>query len=94
MDRVEIERTTPDGLTRQEWRFWFDVRTATLWLDYYALSTRPSKRHNFRISHHYGRLNERGSNMTREDAPLPDNISRQAINAMAARIACRKWEDR
>lgn len=91
MDRIRVTRAE-SPLRQYRWTFCFFDRGCTLYLDSYEVLERPSTRHKFRVIQQYLRLDKRHSNISVDDAPLPDDVADQAKDAMASRISVKKWD--
>lgn len=94
MSSIAIERESDDRLSVKRWRFWYDDRTATLWLDSFEECERPSRRHNYVRCGHYNRLHERISTLALNDVPLPEDVAAEAIASFTAGLTVKKWSDR
>lgn len=78
---ITITKTSPDKLTRQEWRFWFYLRKTALILDRYTLYKRETKRHKFgksSIVKSYARTFARDCTISADEVPLDSGIAEEA----------------
>lgn len=93
MQKIAITRG--GDLDQRVWSFWFEDRTATLWLDEYLHETRPTWRHKFQPIEHYTRLARRGeNNIALEDVPLFDSVMNDAKDYFMSMVTVKKWEER
>lgn len=74
------------------WRFiyLFD----TIFLDSYAIFERQSKRHKYRQTKSYSRLNVRYCSIAEKDVPLTDEIKQEAFNEFISKIKVIKWSEK
>lgn len=86
---IDIERQSKDGLVRWDWRFWY--YDTVLWLDYYTESQRPSRRHKFRCTERYGRLNNRGSSIKEADVVMPFDVQQEALDEFRRQVVIKRW---
>jgi hypothetical protein len=90
MKDVEITRTSADELEQETWKFYFDDRAAYLRLSSYSKSTRASKRHGFKPvagDDSFAQARNRGyRRMTRDEAPLPEDVAAEALATFISRL--------
>ena len=71
---IEVEQETPDGLSKEVWRFYVNTdNKVKIILDRYYETERPSKRHKYRNNKSYSRLFSRESTMEVEEVLEPIN---------------------
>jgi hypothetical protein len=85
-----IEKTSPDGLVVERWRFCLIDKC--LVLDAYTKTVRPSKRHKGAVAHHYERLNERDSTISEEQVPWSQELADEALRALTSSIRVGRWK--
>lgn len=89
IEHVTVERTNGD-LVKWEWRFWYDNHV--LWLDYYATLERPSRRHKFKVTEYYTRINKRDTSITlASDVVLPADVKAEAVEKFCKDITVERW---
>lgn len=92
---MHIHVTRQDSPTsQQEWRFYFLDRDATLYLDTYILSERPTTRHKFKWAKYYNRTDGRSNTIKLPDVPLPDDVSAEAMRKLVEMVSVKKWPER
>lgn len=84
-DRVTIY-IQDDALLRRVYVFWLDDYTMTLKLDHYRREIRQTKRHNWKTDLCWSRLDQKHSNIRREDILLTDEIKELARDQFIAMI--------
>lgn len=81
LPRITITREGEDRTHMERWIL--DFLGGEFIVDHYATKTRPSTRHKYRAVLAYNRLDNRGSQVTREDVPLPFDVAAR-VNLAAA----------
>jgi hypothetical protein len=90
-ERVEVERVNGD-FVKWCWRFWYYDHT--LWLDYYAAMERPTRRHSFKVTEWYTRVDKRNASITlASDVVIPADVMTEAIDKFCKGIKVKRWED-
>jgi hypothetical protein len=93
---AKIEEVSSDGLSKQEWDFYFDVgpgsATFNLYLDNYSIWSRESKRHGWKLEGRYSRLERRHSNINLADVPFDEDIKITAKKAVVDKIVVKLWD--
>lgn len=91
MKRIEVVRETDGGFNRAVWDFWyFDSRHALV-LDGYRTEFRASKRHKFKVSMIYNRLNSRASSIQEGSVPMPLDVMEEAKEKFTASLLVGMW---
>lgn len=91
--RLDVVRTSPDGLSEQTWQFIVHVDDGIrirVVLDGYYAGARPTKRHAFKSMASYNRLSPRVSTIKVDNVPLPPDVENQAHATVADRIVVTK----
>lgn len=82
---IHIEKTSPDGLTVETWRFC--VIDTQIILDDYAKVVRPTRRHKGTATSHYNRLSpRRPSASTRRPSGSVVGKSTSVVDSRAAHL--------
>ena len=63
-----------DSLNRQYWRFYYDDRDHTLYVDEFAIEKRESIRHRFKPIFVYHRLDTRANTLLEDQIPLRHEV--------------------
>jgi hypothetical protein len=80
-----------DDLHKEEWRFWFDDNTKTLYLDTYVVWERETKRKGWHMVKSYSRLPNRNPMIPLEDVPFDDTIKAEALMEFTRNITVKTW---
>lgn len=91
MQTIEVIRQT-DPLGQTVWRFWFDDRDATLYLDHYHEAKRETTRHKFKPINYYCRTDRRNNKIEVNDVPLPQDVADEAKAKLMDLITVKKWQ--
>lgn len=92
MNAVTIRRE-PNPLTEWTWRFWYYDRRHALVLDYYCTAERPSKRHKFRVTESYSRIDNRRHNLQESDVVLPADVIAEAKQIFTDPLRVLRWSE-
>lgn len=88
---IEVERFIgEDQLTKHRWTFWFkfDIGRVGFHLTYFAIYTRPSKRHkNWEMGKRYSYLQSRTNDLLYNEVDIPADVEQEARDAMLKMIA-------
>lgn len=88
---VEIEVKINNYMTK-EWSFWFDDRSATLFLDIYRILERKTTRGRFSISKQYSRLDRRNNTIVLDEIDIPDDVKKAVMDNFISQIRIAKWK--
>ncbi len=80
---MEITRQLDDN-TIAKWEFMFMYYSIVL--NEYAVLSRESKRHKYKVVSQYRRLFSRGNDIQFDDIPLPDDVSAEVLNMVVSKI--------
>lgn len=89
--QVIVEREISTYM-KEKYSFWFNDSAETLFLDTYQILERKTKRHKFKATKQYSRLDGRSNTIDFEDIELSDYIKKQALNEFTSRIKIEKWK--
>lgn len=87
---IRIERPSPDGLQTERWRF--TVLEATVVLDEYTQESRPSKKHKFRPTATYSRLDGRNKELSEDMVSTPTDVFDEALEAAQNQLRVGLWK--
>lgn len=87
---VEIE-VKVNKYMKKEWGFWFDDRSATLFLNIYRIWERKITRGRFSISKQYSRLDRRNNTIALDEIDIPDDVKKAVMNNFISQIRIAKW---
>lgn len=94
--KIEFGRSPEDGLSRQVWEFRLKSLASdrpVLELDRYAEAARNTRRHGFIVGKHWWRLEQRSSNMKRDEVPMPIEVLTQVRVSLADAVGRIPFED-
>lgn len=80
-------------LNQEQWRFYYYDSRRTLYLDWYGIATRKTKRHKFQIESSYSRLDNRGHSIQEAQVPIPDDVRAEAIQEFIQGIQVKTWSE-
>ena len=82
-----------DDLTIEVWGFY--INGNTIYLDYYTLFQKESKRkRTFKPIKYYSRLRNRESTITESEVPFTDEIKKDALDKYIETLRVLKWSER
>lgn len=82
---MRTEVIYPEGeLERTVWSFWYSESLGGVVLDFVSVQKRPSKRHKFRVTKKWNRLDKRDNNMDRPS--IPPAVSGPALEQMRSLV--------
>lgn len=89
---ITVERN-PDPLTQWVWRFRYFSDWHALVLNSYATRERPSKRHGFKVTEFYDRLDNRRG-MAESEIVLPADVLAEAKQKFTESLRVVRWSER
>lgn len=92
--RQEVNITVtrePDPLTRWEWDFWYYDRRHALVLDRYRTLTRATKRHKFRVTEQYNRIDTHRNGLTENDVVIDADVDEEARRRFTKDLKVQLW---
>ena len=87
---IKLEYFSESGLESVEYSFWFD--DYTLWLESYIEYSRPTKRHSFKPTRSYYRIDKRHTNMTVEEVNLAEDVKQDAVKKVIEQLQVKLWD--
>jgi hypothetical protein len=91
MTGINVERETPDKLSRQVWYFWYDDRTHVLRCSSYIKSERPSSRHKFKSVAQWTQHRRDDFYGFGLNPPLPPDVQHEAVEKFRAELVVEPW---
>jgi len=82
-----------DDFNKVQYGFYFDDRKMIIYLDKYIILYRETKRHGWKISKQYERLDQRHNTIKLEDIPFDDNIKTKAKQIFVDQITVDIWPE-
>jgi len=89
MKDVIVERDSSDGLHRREWTFCLvsDFSGCRIHLWQYRDMMRPTRRHKWQVIGGYGYRDSLTGRTRKDPYPLPDDVTREALNRFCRQIS-------
>ena len=81
---IRIERQSEDQLTRESWDFCL-IDDCILYLHYYSLQSRPTRRHGWKVECQYNFQNHRDS-IHIDKVPKPESVVQEAIQKATSQL--------
>jgi len=92
--RAEIVWYGEDDLSQQIWEFIYADFAQVVLLESYRVETRKSKRHKWRVTHTYNRVNPPNYDaftLTEEQVPWPLTVQEEALQKIVSQIKIARW---
>lgn len=81
-EKIALHKEDDNGLSRVDWRFNLDHDTMVI--DYYCVSRRKSKLHDFEVVECFDRKSKRASTMALTEVPLTENVKKKVVATCVA----------
>lgn len=81
-ENIALHKEGEDGLSSIDWRF--NLERDTMVIDYYCVSRRKSKLHDFEVVDCFDRHSKRASTMALTEVPLTEKVKQKVVDTCMA----------